>query len=88
MTFNCRRRSRFHPADPLGYAGPMRNPLPSLAWALGLLVVLSGCGYNTIQTADEAVKAAWGEVQNQYQRRMDLIPNLVATVKGARAPPR
>jgi LemA protein len=46
-------------------------------------VVLSGCGYNTIQTADEAVKAAWGEVQNQYQRRMDLIPNLVATVKGA-----
>jgi LemA protein len=61
----------------------MRNPLRSLAWALGLLVVLSGCGYNTIQAADEAVKAAWGEVQNQYQRRMDLIPNLVATVKGA-----
>jgi LemA protein len=61
----------------------MRTPERSLAWALGLLVALSGCGYNTIQAADEAVKAAWGEVQNQYQRRMDLIPNLVATVKGA-----
>jgi LemA protein len=43
---------------------------------------LSGCGYNTIQTQDEAVKAAWSEVVNQYQRRADLIPNLVATVKG------
>ena len=61
----------------------MRTRERSLAWAVGLLVVLSGCGYNTIQAADEAVKAAWGEVQNQYQRRMDLIPNLVATVKGA-----
>ena len=61
----------------------MRIPNRSLALALGLLVGLSGCGYNTIQAADEAVKAAWGEVQNQYQRRMDLIPNLVATVKGA-----
>jgi LemA protein len=43
---------------------------------------LAGCGYNTIQTQDEAVKAAWSEVTNQYQRRADLIPNLVATVKG------
>src|SRR6185295_9957465 len=43
---------------------------------------LSGCGYNTIQTQDEAVKAAWSEVVNQYQRRADLIPNLVNTVKG------
>jgi LemA protein len=43
---------------------------------------LSGCGYNTIPTKDEAVKTAWGEVQNQYQRRSDLIPNLVNTVKG------
>jgi LemA protein len=42
-----------------------------------------GCGYNRIQGADEAVKAAWAEVSNQYQRRADLIPNLVATVKGA-----
>jgi LemA protein len=43
---------------------------------------LGGCGYNTIQTQDEAVKAAWSEVVNQYQRRADLIPNLVNTVKG------
>jgi LemA protein len=55
----------------------------SVAWAFALLLGLSGCGYNSIQSADEAVKAAWGEVQNQYQRRMDLIPNLVNTVKGA-----
>lgn len=44
--------------------------------------LLSGCGYNQIQTRDEAVKAAWSEVLNQYQRRADLVPNLVATVKG------
>ena len=48
-----------------------------------LAVAVSGCGYNTIQGADETVKAAWAEVENQYQRRMDLIPNLVNTVKGA-----
>ncbi len=49
-----------------------------------LLVVagLSGCGYNAIQRQDEAVKAAWSEVINQYQRRADLVPNLVSTVKG------
>lgn len=46
-------------------------------------VVLPGCGYNTLQALDEDVKAAWSEVQNQYQRRADLVPNLVATVKGA-----
>jgi len=45
-------------------------------------LVLSGCGYNTLQTQDEQVKAAWAEVLNQYQRRSDLIPNLVNTVKG------
>jgi len=45
-------------------------------------LALSGCGYNTIQTQDEAVKAAWSEVISQYQRRADLIPNLVETVKG------
>jgi LemA protein len=45
-------------------------------------LLLGGCGYNTIQTQDEAVKAAWSEVVNQYQRRADLIPNLVNTVKG------
>ena len=43
---------------------------------------LSGCGYNEFQTKDEATKAAWSEVVNQYQRRADLIPNLVNTVKG------
>jgi LemA protein len=50
---------------------------------LGLLIVtLSGCGINNIPTYDEQVKSAWGQVQNQYQRRADLIPNLVETVKG------
>lgn len=50
---------------------------------LALVVsLLSGCGYNTFQTGDEAVKAAWSEVLNQYQRRADLVPNLVNTVKG------
>ena len=43
---------------------------------------LSGCGYNTLQVQDEQIKSAWSEVVNQYQRRADLIPNLVATVKG------
>src|SRR5260221_14662500 len=43
---------------------------------------LSGCGYNSMQTQDEQVKSAWSEVLNQYQRRADLVPNLVATVKG------
>ena len=47
-----------------------------------LCLALTGCGYNTIQTQDEGVKAAWSDVLNQYQRRADLIPNLVATVKG------
>jgi LemA protein len=46
-------------------------------------LALGGCGFNRIQGADEAVKAAWAEVANQYQRRADLVPNLVATVKGA-----
>ena len=45
-------------------------------------MMLSGCGYNSIQSQDEAVKAQWSEVLNQYQRRADLVPNLVATVKG------
>jgi LemA protein len=47
------------------------------------LVSASGCGFNEIIDRDEEVKAAWGEVQNQYQRRADLVPNLVNTVKGA-----
>ncbi len=52
------------------------------AWCVALAALLSGCGYNQIQTQDEAVKAAWSEVVNQYQRRADLVPNLVNTVKG------
>ena len=53
-----------------------------LAVAGLLALMLSGCGYNQIQTKDEAVKAGWSEVLNQYTRRADLIPNLVNTVKG------
>lgn len=45
-------------------------------------IALGGCGYNTLQTTDEAIKAGWAEVLNQYQRRADLVPNLVNTVKG------
>jgi LemA protein len=53
------------------------------AWFLVFSALgLSGCGYNSMQTQDEQVKSAWSEVLNQYQRRADLIPNLVATVKG------
>ncbi|MGQ0700348.1 MAG: LemA family protein [Panacagrimonas sp.] len=47
-----------------------------------VVLLLSGCGYNALQQQDEGVKTAWAEVLNQYQRRADLIPNLVATVKG------
>jgi LemA protein len=49
---------------------------------LGLGLTLSACGYNTIPTLEEQAKARWADVQNQYQRRADLIPNLVATVQG------
>ena len=51
--------------------------------AMAAILALSGCGYNQLQGLDEEVKGAWAEVQNQYQRRADLVPNLVATVKGA-----
>jgi LemA protein len=54
----------------------------SLAVMAAALLCLSGCGYNSLQSQDENVKAAWSEVVNQYQRRADLIPNLVNTVKG------
>jgi LemA protein len=50
--------------------------------ALTAALILSGCGYNDFQRMDEQVKASWSEVINQYQRRTDLIPNIVATVKG------
>ncbi len=50
-----------------------------------MFLSLSQCGYNSLQGADENVKAAWSEVENQYQRRMDLVPQLVSTVKGSAA---
>jgi len=57
---------------------------PLSTWALALLLAtgLTGCGYNDFQRLDEQSKSAWSEVLNQYQRRADLIPNIVATVKG------
>lgn len=59
----------------------MRRILMALA-VMSLTLMLSGCGYNTIQQKDEAVKAAWSQVLNVYKRRADLVPNLVATVRG------
>lgn len=53
-----------------------------LSLTILMITALSGCGYNSIQGLDEQTKASWAEVQNQYQRRSDLIPNLVETVKG------
>ena len=53
------------------------------AFLLLLTSLLAGCGYNTLQSQDEQVSSAWSEVLNQYQRRADLVPNLVNTVKGA-----
>ena len=66
----------------VSYAGSFSRILriPFLVIAFGLLV--SGCGVNNIPTFDEQAKAKWSDVQNQYQRRADLIPNLVETVKG------
>jgi LemA protein len=68
------------------YASMTRKPFGWRAMRLLTLliipVVLAGCGVNTIPTKDEQVKAAWGDVQAQYQRRADLVPNLVATVQG------
>ena len=54
----------------------------ALSSVLASALVFSGCGYNTLQAKDESVTAAWSEVQNQYQRRADLVPNLVNVVKG------
>jgi LemA protein len=54
----------------------------TLPLVLLFAVILSGCGYNTLQSTDEQIKASWGEVVNQYQRRADLVPNLVNVVKG------
>lgn len=56
--------------------------LTKLLFVSCLVVVLSGCGYNRLTSADEQIKAGWAEVLNQYKRRADLIPNLVKTVEG------
>ena len=65
---------------------PRLDSSPWRRWAVVLMLagasLLSGCGYNQFQSLDEQTKAAWSEVLNQYQRRADLIPNIVATVKG------
>src|SRR5262245_6946809 len=61
-------------------AAAARHWAPQLA--LSLLLLLTGCGINNIPTFEEKVKASWSDVLNQYQRRADLIPNLVETVKG------
>ena len=60
----------------------MTNRVAKWLMVLAFTLGLGGCGYNTIQSEDEQTKAAWSEVLNQYQRRADLIPNLVNTVKG------
>ena len=60
----------------------MSKVMMRLSVVVALLLSLSGCGYNTLQLQDEQAKAAWGEVVNQYQRRADLVPNLVNSVKG------
>ena len=56
-----------------------------MMFVLALTLVLTGCGYNDFQRLDEQTKSAWSEVLNQYQRRADLVPNIVATVKGEAA---
>ena len=67
--------SRFAPS-------PLARRAAGLSLAIALVMPLTGCGYNDFQRLDEATKASWSEVLNQYQRRADLIPNIVATVKG------
>ena len=63
----------------------MTHRLLSLSFIALLSLLLSGCGYNQFQSLDEQTKSAWSEVLNQYQRRTDLVPNIVATVKGEAA---
>lgn len=60
-----------------------RSPLPRVLVVACLAIGLSGCGYNRLVSQQEGVEGAWSQVENVYQRRADLIPNLVATVKGA-----
>jgi LemA protein len=67
---------------PSNVFGNIRTNIRTILAVLGLGLTLSACGYNTIPTLQETAKARWADVQNQYQRRADLIPNLVATVQG------
>lgn len=60
----------------------MRYQFSRIGPVLGLVMILTGCGYNDFQRLDESTKSSWGEVLNQYQRRADLIPNIVESVKG------
>ncbi|WP_374548080.1 LemA family protein, partial [Rhodoblastus sp.] len=62
----------------MSFSSRLRNLVAVVLLGVGL----SACGYNTIPTAEETAKARWADVQNNYQRRADLIPNLVATVQG------
>jgi LemA protein len=66
--------------DQLGI--PIMSRIAKAFALVGISLILSACGYNTIPTLQEQAKAHWSDVQNQYQRRADLIPNLVATVQG------
>ncbi len=79
-----------HAAPSTGFSSPVRSTrrharLAGLLMAASLSISLGGCGYNDFQRLDEQTKSAWSEVLNQYQRRADLIPNIVATVKGEAA---
>ena len=67
---------------PSNFFGNIRTNIRKILAVVGLGLTLSACGYNTIPTLQETAKARWADVQNQYQRRADLIPNLVATVQG------
>ncbi|MGC1445700.1 MAG: LemA family protein [Xanthobacteraceae bacterium] len=67
---------------PSNFFGNIRTNIRTILAVVGLGLTLSACGYNTIPTLQETAKARWADVQNQYQRRADLIPNLVATVQG------
>jgi LemA protein len=69
--------------QPSGKVSRVFGIIVALALAIGVAAPLSGCGYNDVITLDENVKASWAEVENQYKRRADLVPNLVSVVKGA-----
>jgi LemA protein len=75
-------RQRVGSAKTRGTMNKMISRLGAVMTILAIGLTLSACGYNTIPTLEEQAKARWADVQNQYQRRADLIPNLVATVQG------